>query len=85
MRKWMLAIVVICLLAGSVRADACPPQGSTAPNGFRDWTTILCRLQGRILGNLIRNGVVDEEVVRILGRGDKPAPTGGLVGGVCSG
>src|SRR5262249_5441470 len=81
MQKSMLA-VVIGLLARSVLADACPAQAGTPPGCSSDRVKFLSRLQGRVLGSLIRDGMTDEEVVRILGKGDKPLPTAGLVGGV---
>ena len=82
MWKWVLASGIICLLAGSVRADACPPRRSAPPNRVSDWSKVLYKLQGRLLVNFIRGGMTDEEIVRMLGVGDKPLPTGGLVSGV---
>ena len=82
MRTWTLAIVIAGLLAGSVSAanDALPPERTATVSSER-LVNLAWRVRGRILGSLVRKGMTDDEVVRLLGNGDKPLPTGGVVGG----
>ncbi len=80
MWKWMLAIIVIGLVSESVYADAILPQVKIPQNGFSDLVKILGRLQGRVLATLIEKGMPDEEVVRLLGNGDKPLASLSLTG-----
>jgi hypothetical protein len=81
MGKWMLAVVFVSLFVGSACAEGPLRQGSAAAKSLNRLADVAWRVRGRALGSLVRPGMTDEQVVRLLGNGNKPLPTGGLTGG----
>jgi hypothetical protein len=76
MKKWLVA-VLLGLLACPVRTQAESPDGKGLWERAQ-W--VAGRLEGRVLGALVRRGMTSEEVERLLGEGTGECRSHGLAG-----
>jgi hypothetical protein len=76
MMKWLL-VVLVGLLACPVRTQAEAPDEKGVWERAR-W--VAGRLQGHVLGALVRKGMTFEEVERLLGEGTGECHSYGLMG-----
>jgi hypothetical protein len=81
MLKWTLALLLCGFAIPSVRATDPAPRSDAAAAPQNRLAGFVWRVKGRVLGSLVRAGMSDEQVVSLLGKGDKPLLTGGVSGG----
>jgi hypothetical protein len=78
----VLLTVVTAFFIGSQN----PPQSAGDHSNvrfFSGWKRVGMRLQGRVLGSLVKEGATRDQVIALLGKDKspfKPLPTGGVVG-----